>query len=117
MKMATRTPKEVFEHHVGALESGDIDGVLADYSDGAVVITPGGAVRGKNGIREGVTKLLSGIPGASWQLKRQIYEGDLLLVEYAVDAPIAKIDDGVDTFCFRDGLIHAQTVHFALQKK
>jgi hypothetical protein len=39
--MATRTPKEVFEHHVGALESGDIEGVLGDCGDGAVVIAPG----------------------------------------------------------------------------
>jgi ketosteroid isomerase-like protein len=115
--MATRTPRAVFEHHIDALQSANINGFLSDYSEDAVVITASGAVRGKNGIREGVTKLLSQIPGARWQVKTQISEGDLLLAEYAVDARTAKIEDGVDTFVFKDGLIHAQTVHFTLERK
>ena len=36
----TRTPQEVFQHHVEALGAGDLDGIVEDYSDDAVFITP-----------------------------------------------------------------------------
>ncbi len=38
-------------------------------------------------------------------------------VEWAADAAASRADDGVDTFVFRDGLIHAQTLHYTLQCK
>ena len=45
----TRTPEEVFRHHVQALGAGDLDEIVADYADDAVLITPGGVQRGKDG--------------------------------------------------------------------
>jgi ketosteroid isomerase-like protein len=47
----TRTPEEVFQHHAEALGAGDLVGVVADYADDAVFITPAGVQRGKEGIR------------------------------------------------------------------
>jgi ketosteroid isomerase-like protein len=47
----SRTPKEVFQHHVGALGAGDLDGIVEDYAGDAVFITPAGVQRGKDGIR------------------------------------------------------------------
>jgi hypothetical protein len=44
---ATRSPQEVFNHHVQALGAEEI---VADYSDDAVFITPAGVQRGKDGI-------------------------------------------------------------------
>jgi hypothetical protein len=35
----TRTPEEVFQHHVQALGAGDLDEIVADYTDDAVFIT------------------------------------------------------------------------------
>jgi hypothetical protein len=37
-------------------------------------------------------------------------------LEWAADAAQSSAD-GVDTFVFRDGQIHAQTVHYTLQRK
>ena len=37
----TRTPQEVFGHHAEVLIAGDLEGIVADYSDDAVFITPG----------------------------------------------------------------------------
>ena len=45
--MATRTPQQVFQHHAQALGAGDLDGIIADYSDDALFITPAGVLRGK----------------------------------------------------------------------
>jgi ketosteroid isomerase-like protein len=43
----TRTPEEVFAHHVEALGAGDLDEIVADYTDDAVFITSRGVLRGK----------------------------------------------------------------------
>ena len=68
----TRTPEEVFAHHAQALGAGDLDGIVADYADDAVFITPAGTKRGKAGIREAFTGLLADVPNAAWELKTQI---------------------------------------------
>jgi ketosteroid isomerase-like protein len=112
----TRTPEEVFQHHAEALGAGDLDQIAADYADDAVFITPAGVVRGKDGIRAAFAGLLAEIPGAALDLKTQIYEGDVLFLEWAVRAVGAFVEDGIDTFVFQDGLIRAQTVRFTLQR-
>jgi uncharacterized protein (TIGR02246 family) len=113
----TRTPEEVFQHHAEALGAGDLEQIVADYTDDAVFITPAGVRRGKDGIRAAFTQLLADVPDAAWDLKTQIYEGDVLLLEWAADAAGTFVEDGIDTFVFRDGLIRVQTVRYTLQRK
>ena len=104
----TRTPEEVFAHHAKALGAGDLDEIVADYADDAVFITSRGVMRGKEGVRAGFTLLLSDLPNASWALKTQIFDGDVLFLEWAADSAATHAEDGVDTFVFRDGLIRVK---------
>ena len=113
----TRTPEEVFSHHAQALGAGDLDEIVADYADDAVFITPAGVKRGKDGVRAGFTQLLADVPDAKWELKTEIYEGDVLFLEWAADAATTRVEDGIDTFVFRDGLIQVQTVRYTVQHK
>ena len=113
----TRTPEEVFQHHAQALGAGDLDEIVADYSDDAVSITPAGVQRGKDGIRAAFTRLLADVPHAAWELKTQIYEDDILFLEWAADAASTFVEDGIDTFVFRDGMIRVQTLRYTLQHK
>lgn len=113
----TRTPEEVFAHHAHALAAGDIDEIVADYADDAVFMTSDGTKRGKEGVRAAFTQLLSDLPNASWTLKTQIFDGDLLFLEWAAESDATRADDGVDTFVFRDGLIRAQTVRYSVWAK
>ena len=113
----TRTPQEVFQHHAQALGAGDLDEIVADYADDAVFITPGGVQRGKDGIRAAFTQMLADVPSAAWDLKTQIYEDDVLFLEWAADAAATFVEDGIDTFVFRNGLIRVQTVRYTLQRK
>jgi ketosteroid isomerase-like protein len=115
--MAERTPQEVFAHHAQVLGAGDLEGIVSDYTDDAVFITPAGVLRGKDGIRQAFTKLLADVPNASWQLPTQIYEGDILLLEWTADSARTRVDDGIDTFVFRNGLIRVQTVRYTLIQK
>jgi ketosteroid isomerase-like protein len=113
----TRTPQEIFAHHGTALAAGDLDEIVADYADDAVVITASGVARGKDGARAAFTDLLVELPNAAWDLKTQIFEGDVLFLEWAADSAVNRVDDGVDTFVFRDGMIRAQTIHHTPRPK
>ena len=112
-----RTPEEVFAHHAQALVAGDLDEIVADYTDDAVFITPAGVKRGKDGVRAGFTQLLADVPNAKWELPTEIYEGDVLFLEWFADSARTKVEDGIDTFVFRDGFIRVQTVRYTLQHK
>ena len=91
---------------------------MADYSDDAIFMTPAGGLPGKAGIRQAFTKLLADVPKAKWELKTQLYENNILLLEWtAKKSTKTKVDDGIDTFVFKDGLIRAQTVRYTLQRK
>jgi ketosteroid isomerase-like protein len=112
-----RTPQEVFAHHAEALGAGDLDEIVADYTDAAAFITPAGVLRGKDGVRAGFTQLLGDVPNAAWEVPAQVYEGDVLFIERRADAAKTRVEDGIDTFIVRDGLIRVQTVRYSLQHK
>src|SRR6476620_6533658 len=113
----SRSPQEVFQHHAEVLIAGDLEGIVSDYADDAVFITPSGTLHGKDGVREGFTKLLADVPDAEWAVPTQIFEGDVLFIEWSAHSEKTKAEDGIDTFVFRDGLIRVQTVRYTLQEK
>jgi ketosteroid isomerase-like protein len=114
MAATTRTPQEVFQHHAEALIGGDLEGIVGDYAEDAVFITPAGVLRGKDGVRQGFEKLLSDVPDADWDVPTQIFEGDILFIEWSAKSSSTRVEDGIDTFVFRDGLIRVQTVRYTL---
>jgi hypothetical protein len=110
-----RTPQEIFGHHATALVAGDIDGIVEDYADDALFITPQGVLRGKDGVRKGFEALLGELPGAALDVPTQIFEDDILLIQWTATSDRVRVRDGVDTFVFRDGLIRVQTVHYTVE--
>ena len=56
------------------------------------------------------------MPGAQWELPTQVYEDDVLLLEWKATSEGSKVEDGIDTFVFQDGLIRVQTVRYTLQR-
>jgi hypothetical protein len=110
-----RTPQQIFEHHAGALIAGDIDEIVADYTDDAVFITPRGVRHGKDGVREAFTELLADLPDAKWDVPTQIFEKDVLFITWSAVSASQQALDGVDTFVFDDDGIRAQTVRYTLE--
>ncbi|MGH3562442.1 MAG: nuclear transport factor 2 family protein [Mycobacterium sp.] len=111
-----RTPQEIFAHHAHALAARDVDELVADYTDDSVLITSSGVVRGKDGVRAAFTKLVDETPDAVFDVQTQIFEGDVLLLEWVLDSPAARTT-GVDTFVFGDGMIRAQTISHSVHEK
>jgi hypothetical protein len=113
----TRTPQEVFDHHGEVLAAGDLEGIVSDYADDAVFITPEGVLRGKDGVRQGFSRLLGDLPNAKYELPTILFDDDVLLLEWTAESAETRADDGIDTFVFRDGLIQVQTVRYTLVSK
>jgi hypothetical protein len=113
---AERSPEEVFRHHGEVLGAGDIEGIVSDYTDDAIFISPDGVLRGKEGIRQAFVKLVGDVPNAKWEL-RTAFADDILFLEWSAESAHTRVEDGIDTFVFRDGLIRVQTVRYTLQRK
>ncbi len=116
MATTTRTPQEVFQHHAAVLVAGDMEGILSDYADDAVFITPAGSVRGRDGIRQGFEKVMGDLGNAKLDVPTVIFDGDILLIEWTAEGDGVHVADGIDTFVFEDGMIRAQTVRYTLQR-
>ena len=112
----SRTPQEVFQHHAEVLIAGDLEGIVSDYSEDAVFITPAGVLRGKDGVRAGFMKLLEDVPSADWDVPTQIFEGDVLFIEWSAVSSATQALDGIDTFVFDGDFIRVQTVRYTLEK-
>jgi hypothetical protein len=112
---AGRSPREVFAHHLHALRAEDLDEIVADYADDAVIITPARVLRGKDGARENFTGLFGDLPQAAWEIQNTVFEGDAMLLEWGAQAGASRVDDGVGTFVFRDGMIRLETLRYTLR--
>jgi len=113
--MTTRTPEEVFAHHGQALGAEDLEDIVADYSDDAILVVQKQVYRGKDGARQVFTQLLSDVPQAQWELGT-VFADDVLYLEWKATGGGRKVEDGVDTFIFRDGMIRVQTVVYTVQQ-
>jgi ketosteroid isomerase-like protein len=90
----TRTPQEVFQHHGETLVAGDPDGIVSDYSDDAIIISPDGVLRGKDGVRKAFEKLLADLPSADWELLTTHFEDDILFLEWKATSEETKAGTG-----------------------
>ena len=111
----TRSPDDVFRDHVRAVNSGDLQAILAHYADNAEVLTAQGVLRGKAGVEAFFRQAFSMLPGAQIAVKQTVAGENSLLVWWTADSPTGRIDDGIDTFVIEDGLFILQTPTFTIQ--
>ena len=110
----TRTPEEVFAHHGQALGAENLEEIVADYTEDAILIVNKAVFRGKDGARAVFTALLSDLPSAAWQLDT-VFADDVLYLGWKATGGGRKSEDAIDTFIFKDGLIAVQTVFYTVQ--
>lgn len=111
----TRTAEEVFAHHGQALGAEDLEGIVSDYTEDAILIVQNKVYRGRDGARAVFTQLLSDVPQAKWTLGT-VFVDDVLYLEWQARSADRHVDDGIDTFIFADGQIRVQTVRYTVTR-
>ena len=104
----TTCVEQLLQHHNRAMAQRDLDQILEDYREDAVLIDPGGIFRGKQAIRAAFDRVLRrGVPLAP--PTQQILEGEIVHLVWSV-TPGQPGRQGAETLVIRDGKIVAQTV-------
>ncbi len=108
--MAAST-QEVLDHHLQSFGAGDVEGMLADYTDQSIVITPAGVLRGKQAISDAFTAVVAEFskPGMTFSMDAQTVEGDIAFIAWTAETADNVYDMGTDTFLIQDGKIVTQT--------
>jgi ketosteroid isomerase-like protein len=109
-----RTPQEILQHHGETLAAGDLAGILADYPEDAVLITPQGTFTGTAGAREAWLQLLGDLPNPKVELTSLVVEGDLALMKWTASTDKGRVEDGIDTMVLSPDGIRLQTVHYTV---
>ena len=105
------TTEDVLDHHLEALLAGDLEAILADYDETAVLATPDVTVRGLAALREFfgsvVTDMLQ--PGSQIEATTQVVEGDYAYIVWRGESEKYRFPFATDTFVVRDGKIVFQS--------
>jgi ketosteroid isomerase-like protein len=112
-----RTSQQVFDAHQRAFESGDLDMLMADYADDAIMVTLDGTAIGKQAIRGLYESWFTTFPNLTISFEKTAVEDDFVLLQYSGDSDVATVPHGAATFLIREGLIQRQTEWFVLAPK
>ena len=112
--MATQDTRRGLRPPRQALGAEDLEEILADYTDDAILVVQKQVYRGKDGARQVFTQLLGDVPQAEWELDT-VFADDVLYLEWKATGGGRKVEDGIDTFVFADGMIRVQTVVYTVQ--
>jgi hypothetical protein len=103
------TPEAILSHHLEVLAQGDIDEILSDYSEDAIIFAPHGIIRGHDAIRAVFTGFVKNSPPelmSAFKIVKQEIVDEIAYIIWEAKPFIAM---ATDTFIFRDGKISVQT--------
>jgi hypothetical protein len=109
---------DTFNRHVTAFQTADLNAVLNDFSDNAMVITQDGVFQGKENIRTLYENLLQEFgnikagdsPGI--MVDAMHYRGDMLFITWHAESQRLKFPFGTDTFLIKGNKIERQSIAF-----
>jgi ketosteroid isomerase-like protein len=115
---AAGTPEQIIAHHFATFASGDLDAVMSDYADDAVLITAAGVAHGKAAIRAQFAQLVqaprAGTPAPQRQRGPDIIEKhftpNVAWLMWVQNRGKPNELRGVETYLIRGGKIHLETV-------
>lgn len=105
-----RSTADILSHHLESVVAKDIDAIMSDYANDAVVFAPDGTFAGKDAIAKfftGFVQVLTPEFLGNFALTRQEIIGDIAYIVWNSGdaAPL-----GTDTLVCGNGLINTQTV-------
>lgn len=108
MSTAVNSTEVVLTHHLQVLAARDLDAIMSDYADDAVLFTPNGAFKGPEKIRAFFAYALELLAPVMNDLKveKTDMDGEFVYVAWSAGEIIPF---ATDTFCIRDGKIVMQS--------
>jgi len=111
---------DVFNRHLAAFTSGDLDAVLNDFGNDSVVITQQGVFEGPQQIRKVFQGLLTEFgtidqgdsPGFTFDIVQPCH--DTLFITWHAVSKRHVFPFGTDTFVIRGNTIHRQTFSYSV---
>lgn len=104
-----RSTEQVVSHHNQAMFLRDLEQIMEDYADEAVLIDPSGVAKGKAAIRQSFAGLLSNPHIVLAPPGKQVFEGELAYLVWSSE-PGKPGREAAETLIVRGGKIVAQTV-------
>ena len=103
--------REVVNHHWQTFQGNDLDGVMADYTEDSVLITPRRTYKGLKEIRDSFVKAYTTYPASTTAMKlnKVVINRDVGYILWEASGPKVKLLFGTDTFIVKDGKIIDQT--------
>jgi len=103
--------QSVLDNHLARFAAGDLDGLMADYTDESVLFTPSGPLQGRQAIRGLMTGLFAefGKPGARFSMQIQSIAGDVGFIVWTAETADNRYEFATDTFVVRGGKIAHQS--------
>lgn len=110
-----RTAREVLESHLELRQEGDLEKDLAtNYHDHVVMLSWGeGVHRGKDAVRRLASILNTYLPQGQYQYHQLLVADEYGMLQWTGTSQDEVVHDGADSYVVRDGLIAAQTIHYA----
>jgi ketosteroid isomerase-like protein len=106
-----KSTNDVIDHHLKAIEQGDVNAVLSDYAPDAVLFRTDGMLKGIDAIRPVFETFVAEFqkPGTTSNTKQRLVAGEYGYMVWTAETPDNIYELATDTFVVREGKIVAQS--------
>lgn len=103
--------RQVLDHHWQTFRDNDLEGVMEDYTEESILITPDTTYRGLDAIRQNFVQAFEAFPTEEdpLTLHKSVVEKDVGYILWEASTPEFELLFATDTFFIRDGKIIRQT--------
>ncbi|MEX2566168.1 MAG: nuclear transport factor 2 family protein [Cyclobacteriaceae bacterium] len=103
--------QSVLDHHWETFVNNDLEGVMEDYTEESILITPSGTYRGLEEIRGNFINAFKAFPAqeAKLSLNNSLVVKDVGYILWEANTPGFNLSYATDTFIIRNGKILRQT--------
>jgi hypothetical protein len=103
--------KKVLDHHLQTFQANDLEGVMADYTEESILITPNRTYKGLAEIRENFVEAYKALPvkGTTMTVIKSVVNRDVAYIVWNAVSPTLNFKYATDTFIIVDGKIISQT--------
>jgi ketosteroid isomerase-like protein len=112
--------ERTLRHHWQAFGAGDVEAIMADYAEDAVLITRDATLKGHAQIRSLFSQISENIfppESTSLHLANQVIEGEVAYILWSAKSALYNAPFCTDTFLIHDGKIVAQTFAAQMEPK